>query len=238
VQPAVLGGISREFCFSPRIDNLFSTFCALESIIKSEADTPLENYECIRMVAMFDHEEIGSTSSHGADSAFLPEALRRILSDLHSSSAKDLPTAEVMSQCFAKSMLLSIDCAHACHPNYAEKHHDLHRPRMNKGVVIKFNGNQRYATTDLGIAVLRECARRVDVPLQEFMVRSDSPCGSTVGPLLAAKLGMRTADIGAPQLSMHSIREQCGTLDVVHMESLVCSFFANYSKIESTVTAE
>ena len=113
-----------------------------------------------------------------------------------------------------KSLLISADMAHAVHPNYSEKHEDLHRPRMNQGVVIKQNANQRYATTSITMHVLRQCAEIANVPLQEFVVRNDSPCGSTIGPMLSAKLGLRTIDVGNPQLAMHSIRETCGTKDI------------------------
>ena len=113
-------------------------------------------------------------------------------------------------------MLVSADMAHAFHPNYQEKHEENHRPGMNQGVVIKQNANQRYATTSFTTLVLREAARLSNTPLQEFVVRNDSPCGSTIGPMLSAKLGLRTVDVGNPQLSMHSIREQCGTSDISH----------------------
>lgn len=95
-----------------------------------------------------------------------------------------------------KSLLISADMAHALHPNYPEKHEDQHRPMMNKGVVMKENANQRYATTSITMAILRQVAVKAGVPLQEFVVRNDSPCGSTIGPMLSAKLGLRTIDIG------------------------------------------
>jgi aspartyl aminopeptidase len=112
------------------------------------------------------------------------------------------------------SLLVSADMAHALHPNYAEKHEDNHRPMMNKGVVVKHNANQRYATTSISTHILRQVAFEANVPLQEFVVRNDSPCGSTIGPMLSAKLGLKTIDVGNPQWSMHSIRETCGTGDI------------------------
>jgi aspartyl aminopeptidase len=106
--------------------------------------------------------------------------------------------------------------AHSIHPNYSEKHEDNHRPLMNKGLVLKENANQRYATTSQTITITRELAKIAQVPLQDFVVRNDSPCGSTIGPMLSAKLGIKTIDVGNPQLSMHSIREQCGADDSEH----------------------
>jgi aspartyl aminopeptidase len=135
-----------------------------------------------------------------------------------------------------KSCLVSADMAHALHPNYSEKHEENHRPLMNKGVVIKHNANQRYATTSVTTTILREAAKRKNVPLQEFVVRNDSPCGSTIGPMLSAKMGLRTIDIGNPQLSMHSIREQCGTRDIGFAVDLLDSFYQNYHAIDESLT--
>ncbi len=128
--------------------------------------------------------------------------------------------------------------AHALHPNYAEKHEEAHRPVMNGGIVIKQNANQRYATTALTTHVLRQAAalaRRQDgaggaVALQEFVVRNDSPCGSTIGPSLSAKLGLATVDVGIAQLSMHSIREVCGARDVEAAVALFTSLFTHHAR--------
>ena len=134
-----------------------------------------------------------------------------------------------------KSILISADMAHAVHPNYSEKHEDLHRPKMNCGVVIKQNANQRYATTSITMHVLRQCAIKCNVPLQEFVVRNDSPCGSTIGPMLSAKLGLRTIDVGNPQLAMHSIRETCGTKDIKYAIDLFKAFYESFGTINSQI---
>lgn len=135
----------------------------------------------------------------------------------------------------AKSFLLSADMAHAVHPNYASKYESNHRPEMNKGPVIKINANQRYSTNSPGIILLEEIARIEKVPLQLFVVRNDSSCGSTIGPALASLLGTRTLDLGNPQLSMHSIRETGGTADVEYACTLFSSYFNNYDTVEKKI---
>jgi aspartyl aminopeptidase len=132
----------------------------------------------------------------------------------------------------SNSLLISADMAHALHPNYMEKHEDLHRPAMNKGVVIKHNANQRYATTSITTNMLRQCAKIAGVELQEFVVRNDSPCGSTIGPMLSSKLGLKTIDVGNPQWSMHSIRETCGTKDIGDAILLFKSFYEQFGDIQ------
>ena len=132
-----------------------------------------------------------------------------------------------------RSLLVSADMAHACHPNYAEKHEDNHRPAMNQGVVIKQNANQRYATTAISTLLLREFSKIAGVPLQEFVVRNDSPCCSTIGPMLSAKLGIRTIDVGNPQWSMHSIRETCGVKDVDYAVNLFKVYFESMHQVDS-----
>ena len=119
-----------------------------------------------------------------------------------------------MHEMLANSMLVSADMAHAVHPNYSDKHDECHRPEMHAGIVIKYNSNQRYATSSRSAAIIKAIAHTHSIPVQEFMVRNDSPCGSTIGPIVSAKLGVMTIDVGLPQLSMHSIREMAGTRDV------------------------
>jgi len=183
-QPATIGGALEEFIFSPRLDNLQSSFCAIKALIGSCANGSLENDPNIRLIALFDHEEVGSESAHGAGSLMLESTLRRL------SSSPSLPTA--FEQSVAKSFIVSADQAHGTHPNYADKHEGRHRPELNQGVVIKYNSNQRYATNSSTAFVIKEIARRRDIPVQEVMVRNDSPCGSTIGPILSSGLGIRT----------------------------------------------
>ena len=244
-QKAAIGGLLEEFIFSPRLDNLNSSFCATVGLINSVADkSALDNDSSIRLVALFDHEEIGSRTAQGADSNALPAIIRR-LSVLPSSSFgnsqgnEDLSTA--YEQTLSTSFLLSADMAHAVHPNYSAKYESDHRPEINKGPVIKINANVRYATNSPGIALLHEVAKKAadgeveGVPLQLFVVRNDSSCGSTIGPMLSASLGTRTLDLGNPQLSMHSIRETGGTHDIGYAIKLYSSFFQHYSELHKKI---
>ncbi|KAK6355258.1 hypothetical protein TWF696_004373 [Orbilia brochopaga] len=249
-QPGTLGGLNDEFIFSARLDNLGMTYCAVESLIASvNADDALDNEPGIRIIACFDHEEIGSTTAQGADSNLLPAVVRRlsVLSgdkdyDFASVSSTSTtseplfsPTTTYYEESLIKSFLISADMAHSVHPNYPAKYESHHRPEMNKGTVIKINANARYATNSPGIVLVQECARRAGVPLQLFVVRNDSSCGSTIGPMLSAQMGMRTLDLGNAQLSMHSIRETGGADDVEHAIKLFKVFFERYTSLEPTI---
>lgn len=229
-QKSVIGGLNDEFIFSPRLDNLTSCFTATVGLI--DLTTSLETQRGIQMISLFDHEEIGSVSAQGADSTFLPDILKRITSHNFTSSG------DYFFQTMAKSFLLSSDMAHGIHPNYSEKYEGQNRPHVNQGPVIKINANQRYATNSPGLVLIKKVANAVQVPLQLFVVRNDSPCGSTIGPILSAKLGIRTLDLGNPQLSMHSIRETGGTYDVVRLADLFKSFFENYLDLEAKISCD
>ena len=258
-QKACLGGLLNEFIFSARLDNLNQTYCATMGLIESVAESSaLDDESSIRLTACFDHEEIGSTTAQGADSVMLPAIVRRlsvlpasVLSDADSEHSYDKTNDPEVStayeQTLSSSFLVSADMAHSVNPNYAAKYESDHRPEMNKGPVIKINANARYATNSPGIVLLQEVARKatkkVDddpegVPLQIFVVRNDSSCGSTIGPMLSASLGARTLDLGNPQLSMHSIRETGGSADVHHAIRLFTSFFEHYSSLEKTILVD
>lgn len=253
-QKSCLGGLLEEFIFSPRLDNLNSSFCATVGLINSVADeSALNDESSIRLISLFDHEEIGSRTAQGADSNILPAIIRRLsvlpsslFEDSHSESSyvragdsADFSTA--YEQTLSTSFLVSADMAHSINPNFAGKYEPDHKPEMNKGPVIKINANARYATNAPGIVLLHEVARKAaedgeeGIPLQLFVVRNDSSCGSTIGPMLSAALGARTLDLGNPQLSMHSIRETGGTYDVGHSIRLFTSFFKHYSALSKTI---
>eukprot|EP00796_Vickermania_ingenoplastis_P002317 gene2317-1453_t len=217
-QDACLGGLYDEFIFSPRIDNLVSCFCAIEALLTD--DKSVENDEMARMVCLFDHEEVGSSSPSGAGGTLLPDLIERLVGN------------SMRSILVANSFLLSVDGAHGVHPNYPDKHESCHRPLLNEGPVIKYNANVRYATNGLTGAIVCDLAKKVAVPIQKFVVKNDSPCGSTIGPILSTLSGIKTADIGNAQLSMHSVREMCGTADIFYMTELIKSFFSNYKNPE------
>lgn len=259
-QKSVIGGLNNELIFSPRLDNLMMSYCSVEALLHSlSSSSALDNDPTIRLIALFDHEEIGSQTAQGADSNLLPAVIRR-LSVLPSNENEDSDksydklddTATAYEQTLATSFLISADMAHSVHPNYPGKYEAQHRPEMNKGTVIKINANARYATNSPGIVLLQEAARRAKrassststssdgtgVPLQLFVVRNDSSCGSTIGPMLSAALGARTLDLGNAQLSMHSIRETGGAWDVEHAVNLFESFFVNYADLEGKILVD
>ena len=233
-QKSCAGGLNEELIFSARQDNLTMSFCATAALIHSViSSSALEDESCIRLIALFDHEEIGSNTAQGADSNTLPAILRRL-----SVIGANGPAETAYEQSLSTSFLLSADAAHSIHPNYSSKYESDHKPEMNKGPVIKVNANARYATNSPGIVLIQEVAREARVPLQLFVVRNDSSCGSTIGPMLSAALGTRTLDLGNPQLSMHSIRETGGIYDVGYAIQLFDGFFQHYSELEKKIVVD
>eukprot|EP01091_Cochliopodium_minus_P011252 TRINITY_DN313_c0_g1_i1.p1 TRINITY_DN313_c0_g1~~TRINITY_DN313_c0_g1_i1.p1 ORF type:complete len:468 (-),score=142.19 TRINITY_DN313_c0_g1_i1:59-1411(-) len=229
--PGVIGGLKDEFIFSARLDNLLSCYCAVEGLVGS-LET-LETEESVRMIALFDHEEVGSDSQYGAGSNMTQLTITRISKLLN----KDL-SEEDMQRTFHNSFLISSDNAHAVHPNYSHVHEVNHKPMMHNGPVIKVNSNQRYATSSVTSFLLKEIAEKEKIPVQEFVVKNDSPCGSTIGPILSSNTGLRTVDLGIPQLSMHSIREMCGVDDLQHTIRLFHSFFNQFSALNKLVNVD
>lgn len=222
MQPATIGGAYKEFIFAPRLDNLFNAYTALQALINSEGS--IQDDPNIRMINLYDNEEVGSQSAQGAGSTLTELIMRRICAAFGGS----------FEQAVANSYLLSVDQAHAIHPNYPEKHEDNHKPKLHGGIVVKINANQRYATTAITSSILRVIAEKCEVPLQDVVVRNDSACGSTIGPIMSAKLGLRTLDMGGPMLSMHSIREQCCTSSVEQSVTLFHSFFEEFPKVDAS----
>ena len=202
-----LVGLANEFITSARLDNLLSCFIGLQALVNAEA----------HQGALFvcnDHEEVGSTSASGACGPMLKQMLERVV-----------PDAEERGRAISRSMLISTDNAHGVHPNFSDKHDDNHGPLLNHGVVIKLNANQRYASNSETSAIFRKLAADEDIPVQAFVVRSDMACGSTIGPLTAAEIGVRTLDVGVPQWAMHSIRETAGTADAFNLSRVLRRFY-------------
>ena len=200
-QSGAIGGAEGEFIFSSRLDNLASCHAALQALTESKTKDPMT-----RVIAFYDDEEVGSDSAQGAGSPFLKDVLERLTLE------SDNPR-ETFFRSMANSFFISADMAHAVHPNYPEKHDPQHMPVLNGGPVIKCNSNQRYATEGVSSAWFEMLCKKAGVQVQKFVVRSDLGCGSTIGPITAANLGIRTVDVGNPMLSMHSIREMAGAKD-------------------------
>jgi aspartyl aminopeptidase len=210
LQPATRSGTRREFIHAARIDNLASCHAALTALISADG-----NAEISRGVVLYDHEEVGSRSAQGAASDFLRSCLQRLSGD----------STEDYHRAIANSFLISADMAHAIHPNYTDRHEPKHQPKLGGGPVVKINVNQAYATDGESWASFERWARAAEVSTQRFVVRSDLGCGSTIGPITAAQLGIRTVDAGNPMLSMHSCREVAAAADVPKMIDVMKRFF-------------
>ena len=200
--PARRGGVRNELVFAGRLDNLASCHAGVMALIAAADGTS----EVMPVLACFDHEEVGSESRSGASGELLGGILERILLELGGDR-------RVYLAALAGSFLLSADMAHAAHPSFPERHEPRHKPRLGAGPVLKSNSNQRYATSAASAARVRALALVADVPLQDFVARTDLGCGSTIGPACAANLGVAVADLGTPMLSMHSARECAAVAD-------------------------
>ncbi|KAF5460021.1 hypothetical protein F2P56_019921 [Juglans regia] len=231
-QPSIVAGATKEFIFSGRLDNLCMSFCSLKALIDATfSESCLEDETGVKMVALFDHEEVGSNSAQGAGSPVMVDALSRITSSFG-------PDSKVLEKAIQRSFLVSADMAHALHPNHMDKHEENHQPKMHGGLVIKHNANQRYATNAVTSFIFREIATNHKLPVQDFVVRNDMGCGSTIGPILASGVGIRTVDVGAPQLSMHSIREMCAVDDVKHSYEHFKAYFQEFSHLDAKIIVD
>ena len=214
-QPSGLSGARGEFVHAPRLDNLASCHAGVTALLAS-GEERLPRFT--RVVVLYDHEEVGSRSAAGAAGTLLSDVLDRIVSGFKGGEPQGL------SRALASSMLVSADMAHAVHPNYADKHESGHQPVIGKGPVIKVNSNQAYATDAASSGFFAALCAEREVEPQYFVSRSDLACGSTIGPITAARLGVRTVDVGNPMLSMHSCREMAGAADVAPMIGVLTAF--------------
>jgi len=215
-QGAAMVGITNELLASARLDNLLSCFVTTQALLQANTTNTC-------LMVCNDHEEVGSVSAVGADGPFLEAVIAR------------LSEADERNSVIDKSLMISCDNAHAVHPNYPNKHDNEHGPRLNGGPVIKVNVKQRYATTSLTASLFRQLCADVDVPVQSFVSRSDAACGSTVGPITAARLGVPTLDVGIPQLAMHSCREVTGSEDAARLTDVLIAFFNRSSSLSIEV---
>lgn len=215
--PARRVGLTGDLIAGARLDNLASCYAAVCALIDAGARGPSSSAEPVRVVVLFDHEEIGSTTDRGAVSPLLFSVLERLVTARGG-------TREDVWRALADTVIASADMSHAVHPNYPERHEPQHAPMVNAGPVIKINNRGRYATEALGTAVIRLAAQQADVPLQMFLSRADMPCGSTIGPFAAAGTGATTVDLGCAMLAMHSARELAGAADPGWYSALLAAF--------------
>lgn len=212
-EKAVLAGANDEFLMTGRYDDLGCVYGGMQGLLEASS----ENY--ISVLAVFDNEEVGSLTRQGADSSLLRDTLNNIADGLQVS-------ANVLRTWVADSFLLSADNAHACHPNQGGKADPTNRPLLNKGIVLKYHGSQKYATDAYSAAFVKKLCKECAVPVQTFANRSDLVGGSTLGNLAMAQVSMAAADIGLPQLAMHSAYETAGTKDMEYLISLAKKFFS------------
>lgn len=211
-QPAQFGGFENEWIYSGRLDNLSSCHAIAEAFAAAG-----ELEKDFQVAAFFNNEEVGSETREGAGSNFLRSVLE--------SSLRDVAGAGDLDSMLAASLALSIDMAHAEHPNFVQKHESNHAPVLGGGVVLKMNSQKRYASDVFSNARFKLLCEQNNIPYQTFVMRNDMPCGSTVGPTISASLGIPTVDIGEPMLSMHSIREMTDVADHEKMTRLLSAFW-------------
>ncbi len=209
-------GGDRQFIADSQLDNLASCHAALMAMLDPDSLASDHTLVC----AFFDHEEIGSTSRIGADGSLLPDTLERI------ALAQDLGRSD-LHRAMARSFLVSADMAHAYQPNFPTAFEPEHRVGVNQGPVIKINANQRYSSESVSEAMFISWCEQAGIPYQKYSHRSDIPCGSTIGPISAAKLGIRSVDVGNPMWAMHSVRESAGALDHEYLIRVLKKFFAS-----------
>ncbi len=207
VQKPACIGLRNDFITGARLDNLLSCYVLIDALVNN-----LQEQNAL--VVLNDHEEVGSVSASGAQGPFLQMVLERLV-----------PEPDKRQQMLSRSLLISVDNAHAVHPNFAEKHDPEHLPTLNTGPVIKWNANQRYATNAITGGFFRALCRRSGGEAQDFVMRNDMACGSTIGPLTAAEIGVQTVDVGVPSLAMHSIRETAGRKDYETLRETMRLFF-------------
>ena len=206
-QPSAIIGLKKEFIAAARLDNLLSCYTGLQALIAADTSKPA-------LLVCNDHEEIGSMTACGAQGPMLEQCLQRMI-----------PDTQQRLRAIDRSLMISADNAHGIHPNYADKHDEHHGPLLNQGPVIKINANQRYATNSETSSFFRQLCAKHNIEPQVFVTRSDMGCGSTIGPITASEVGVKTIDIGLPTFAMHSIRELAGTQDAANLAQILTSFY-------------
>lgn len=206
-QAPALVGLQQDFIASARLDNLLSCSVGLQALLQADPNAS-------SLLICTDHEEVGSTSCCGAKGPMLEQFLERLMPDF-----------ETRVRVIERSFMISADNAHGVHPNFMDKHDENHGPLLNCGPVIKINANQRYATTSETSGFFQHLCDQAQVPLQMFVARTDMGCGSTIGPIVASEVGVKTIDVGVPTFAMHSIRELAGVKDAHYLYRVATTFF-------------
>ena len=214
-QKGAFWGDEQQFYADSQLDNLASCHAGLQALLNENSLHSGNTLIC----SFFDHEEIGSESNKGADGSFLPDILQRI------ALARNI-NSEDYHRSLANSFMISADMAHAYQPNFPSAYDPEHKVMVNKGPVIKVNANHRYSSESISEAMFINWCNQADVPYQKYSHRTDIPCGSTIGPMTSAKLGITTVDVGNPMWAMHSIRESAGVKDHEYMIDVLKCFFA------------
>ncbi|KAH8805792.1 putative vacuolar aminopeptidase 1 [Xylogone sp. PMI_703] len=228
-QPAQVAGLDKEFITGGRIDDKLCSWAAMEGLIASTSGESSSSDGIIKLVAVFDDEEIGSLLRQGARGNFLPSTIERIAETF----AKDGTSgANILAQTYANSFLVSADVTHAVNPNFLGSYLENHAPRLNIGLVISADSNGHMTTDSVSTALLQRVAEKSDSKLQFFMIRNDSRSGGTVGPMLSSAMGVRAIDAGIPQLSMHSVRATTGSLDPGLGVKIFSGFFDHYESVD------
>ncbi len=213
-QKGVVWGGQEEFYSDSQLDNLASCHAALQALLDESVLDSGNTLVC----AFFDHEEIGSESKQGADGCFLPDVLQRI-------TLASQTDPQDFQRILALSFMVSADMAHGYHPNFPNAYESEHKAMLNKGPAIKVNASHRYSSEGMSAAMFIDWCMQADVPYQSYSHRSDLACGSTIGPIASAKLGIRSVDVGCPMWAMHSIRESAGVFDHDYMIKALKRFF-------------
>jgi len=231
-QPATVGGLEKEFIFAGRIDDKLCSWAAFMALLHAKQD---DSDGVIKLVALFDDEEIGSLLRQGARGNFLPITLERAVEALNDADAASTQIfgPGLMGQTFAKSFLVSSDVTHAAHPNFPQTNLAGHSPRLNVGVALCVDASAHMTTDTVSMAILDRIAALSGCINQRHMIRNDSRSGGTVGPMLSSAMGVKAADVGIPQLSMHSIRATTGSLDPGLGLKFYKGFLDNWEKVDN-----
>ena len=227
--PGQLGGLSKELLFAPRLDDKLCSWAALEALIEASKD--LRGRGTINLTALFDDEEIGSRLRQGAMGNLLSSTVERVVEAFAGAGAN------LVSQTYANSFLLSADVSHAVNPCFMNVYMDGHYPKLNVGLCVATDSNGHMTTDAVSHAILQRIALKSGHALQLFQIRNDSRSGGTVGPMLSAHMGVRAVDAGLAQLSMHSIRAACGSLDPGLGVQIFKGLYEHYEAVDKEFSA-